>query len=415
MPSPNHACDCCEQPPCAEPTLEFISTSATCDAEPCGEADPTVIADPEADPPVPARYCKVITTEHGDGEGTTTKTYTLDEETGVCSVVCGGEFTHRIGEVSFSSTTEYGDPPQRRETRTFNCRSDSGGIRTVYNEDCSVTVTLLPCSSESSTSDTFDPGSAWCRADGASGREYAEAAGMTLYDRDFCTRPEPEPGDTIEECYCVCPCDDGEPVATTPDVVTYTECAEVPPCTLTFPPYPEWLATHTEAPVTDPPTAPPTLLDGQGFSSTAFREWNADGTQKTERKIKWRLVHPPTGTCYLKVWVRMTFTPVAPPDPPVTDPPTPPTPRTPPTITEEIYEWSGTGNPCFTIPLEPVTAVGNIIHGAATEIGVPESNGETAVEILKFSCVEGYEPNIDDPDNKQPNGFPDPAWEAAPP
>ena len=39
----------------------------------------------------------------------------------------------------------------------------------------------------------------------------------------------------------------------------------------------------------------------------------------------------------------------------------------------------------------------------------------TTVRITRYSFVEGYEPDISDPDNPQPNGFPDPNWEPSPP
>jgi hypothetical protein len=39
----------------------------------------------------------------------------------------------------------------------------------------------------------------------------------------------------------------------------------------------------------------------------------------------------------------------------------------------------------------------------------------TTVFITRYSFVEGYEPDISDPENKQPNGFPDPNWEPSPP
>jgi len=37
------------------------------------------------------------------------------------------------------------------------------------------------------------------------------------------------------------------------------------------------------------------------------------------------------------------------------------------------------------------------------------------LDVQKFSYVPGYEPDISDPSNPQPNGYPDPTWEAAAP
>lgn len=131
------------------------------------------------------------------------------------------------------------------------------------------------------------------------------------------------------------------------------------------------------------------------------------GLTLTLEKTKWRLKHAPSGTCYLKVWLRKTFTPAA------TDPPTDPLPD--PTVTETTYEWTGTGNPCLADPTKAIDHADNAITGSETEVGAPEEEGVTTIEILKYSCVEGYEPDISDEENPQPNGFPDPTWEAAAP
>ena len=100
------------------------------------------------------------------------------------------------------------------------------------------------------------------------------------------------------------------------------------------------------------------------------------------------------------------------------------------------YVWSGDGLP---IPLgKPIGA--NPLYDAesiwfkSTEYDVlpivPTSsptrsssnrNGSTAtfttthIEGNKWSFLPGYEPDISDTENPQPNGFPDPAWEPAAP
>jgi hypothetical protein len=140
---------------------------------------------------------------------------------------------------------------------------------------------------------------------------------------------------------------------------------------------------------------------GQGNSNIA--EKAAD----YQVKIKWRFRHTPTGTCYFKAWVRKTFTPAP------TDPPADPLPE--PTVTEESYEWIGAGNPCIADPTKAFDHEENLIVGDEIEVLPPEEPGQIFVELIKFSCVEGYEPDITDEDNPQPNGFPDPTWEAAPP
>jgi len=166
----------------------------------------------------------------------------------------------------------------------------------------------------------------------------------------------------------------------------------VTPCVPEFPAWPEWERDRTEE--------SPELEAGQGYNPTASRSDAACGFTRYDEKIQWRLVHLPTGTCYMKAWVYVTFVPEG------------GLPEAP-TITE--YEWNGTGNPCLPVP-NGVSADDDdqltIVAGA--EVGVPALAGTTYV-TLKYSCVDGYEPDITDPDNMQPNGYPDPAWEAAAP
>jgi hypothetical protein len=145
---------------------------------------------------------------------------------------------------------------------------------------------------------------------------------------------------------------------------------------------------------------------GQGTDCSAETELTFGQLRK--RKCKYRLKHSPTGTCYLKVWLRKTTTITADPD---ADPPV----EASTTHDDSTYEWNGTGNPCFSEHLKAYDAAENIIYSEVTEIPVPETKSEVVVSLLKYSCLEGYEPDISDPENKQPNGFPDPAWEAAAP
>lgn len=152
--------------------------------------------------------------------------------------------------------------------------------------------------------------------------------------------------------------------------VTYTVPADL---TLgDWPDYPAWTSGPLEV--------------GQYRSCGATRDW--DPTNRYEKKFKWRIKHAPSESCYLKVWISTVFTPDGgPPDAPV--------------ISE--YLWEGT-TPCAEFGDPDV-------EGAETEIDPPEENGSIDVTILKWSCLESYEPDISDPENPQPNGFPDPDWE----
>lgn len=127
-----------------------------------------------------------------------------------------------------------------------------------------------------------------------------------------------------------------------------------------------------------------------------------------QRKGEWRISHQPSMTCYLKVWIRRWENTFAAPgwDPPVEESET---------YTDSTYVWEGTGNPCLTDPSKSVLADENRIFSEITEEPVPGRRTFVSIELLKFSYLEGYEPDISDPLNPQPNGFPDPAWEPAPP
>jgi hypothetical protein len=60
----------------------------------------------------------------------------------------------------------------------------------------------------------------------------------------------------------------------------------------------------------------------------------------------------------------------------------------------------------FDIPIPPFQE--------ATE-NKPNIINVVLIYVQKYSFIEGYEPDISDPDNPQPNGFPDPNWEPLPP
>lgn len=126
-------------------------------------------------------------------------------------------------------------------------------------------------------------------------------------------------------------------------------------------------------------------------SCSAFRNLSSDESSFTARKFRFRLKHAPTGTCYLKVWLKKTFSPEG--GGAASDEALAP------------YEWTGSGNPCFVAAEKPPTHADNLIVSSATTVDVPASDGTTTVSIVKYSCVEGYEP----PDDGSANGYPDPA------
>jgi hypothetical protein len=361
------ACNCCEEPPCAEPVLEFVSVVG----EVCGEINPED----------GLTYSVIVETDiYGK---TTTRSYTVDPETGECShtTVCGGGYTETSYSKSVGCWQSFGDP-------IYQSTQEHNVIMTVtYPEDCEAPPEVVYSGSGSND---------WICIENC---EEARGAWGATYTYD------PATGEPIESLYGDDPpflyppggfgvCDPEvayiSTVTRVPEIAAeattdYSILAEIS--------YPEWPAWEGES--EDP------LLPGQGYLGTS------ELSATVRRKIKYRLRHLPSGTCYLKVWIRKTFTPAA------TVPPTDPLPA--PTITESTYEWVGTGNPCLTVPTDAIDAESQKISGTPIEVPVPSGLGTTAVEILKYSCVSGYEPDISDPENPQPNGFPDPEWEAAPP
>jgi hypothetical protein len=121
---------------------------------------------------------------------------------------------------------------------------------------------------------------------------------------------------------------------------------------------------------------------------SAFRNLSPDESSYSIRRMKWRMKHQPSGTCYLKVWLQKKFVPES--------GSTVITPLTP-------YEWTGTGNPCLPDPEKTYTHPDNAILGTETEEQEPATDGTVTIEIVKWSCVEGYEPG-----SGEPNGFPSP-------
>lgn len=376
----NHACNCCEEPPCEAPVLEFISIEAECEV--CGYALPVLVAgveeDLEADPPVvgvdaipPAedlclRFAKRTDsyeyvshqdedgggTRDNEGSGSNVREMHRNEEW-VCveRFFSGSLYAH---EVLISG----GDPedPFYSQTSTFNT---SAGMDEVWTG--TFTYVVSPNSEDNDSyaitdfvAVSYSPDSGWTYT------------GPGVYTRSNPTGFETSRTETVEF---------SEPIET---------------CAPTLPEYPAWEGESEDE-----------LEAGQGYETSAIRLKSGPCLLIfTQRSVKWRLKHKPTGTCYLKVWVRKVFTPTT-GDPTAT--------ALPP------YEWTGTGNPCLTDPALAADHLDNLIKGAATEETFPEEEGVTTFEILKYSCVEGYEPDITDEENPQPNGFPDPTWEAEPP
>ena len=111
----------------------------------------------------------------------------------------------------------------------------------------------------------------------------------------------------------------------------------------------------------------------------AARHLDGDEDAITLSKARFRLTHWPTGTCYLKAWFKI-ITHLDGEEP-----------------TEEIVtkEWRGASTPCL-----PNPDVGfdwseeQRLLGEWVEIAPPAENGSRWVELLKYTCVEGFEPEV---------------------
>lgn len=109
----------------------------------------------------------------------------------------------------------------------------------------------------------------------------------------------------------------------------------------------------------------------------------------TLRRVRWKLRHAPTPTCYLKVWLRTKFEPEGGGSPTFED--------------LDPYVWEGTGNPCLPDPEKSVAHEDNLIEGEFADLLEPDSDGTKTVEIVKWSYLPDYTPG-----EGEPNGFPDP-------
>ncbi|HEY8898865.1 MAG TPA: hypothetical protein VIM61_00420 [Chthoniobacterales bacterium] len=119
---------------------------------------------------------------------------------------------------------------------------------------------------------------------------------------------------------------------------------------------------------------------GDGEASASFARFGIASFSAT--KAQYKIVHPPSPTCYLKVWLQETYTPGY-GDPVVTN-------LTP-------YVWQATSNPCV-----PVEEWETPIETGEEDIELPAETGARTIAILAYSFLPDYDPVADG----GPNGFP---------
>jgi hypothetical protein len=127
-------------------------------------------------------------------------------------------------------------------------------------------------------------------------------------------------------------------------------------------------------------------FDGD-WNDTSGSYKDVTGWAASVRKSRWRIVHPPTGTCFLRVWLRSVFTPKSGGAPVIGS--------------VAPYTWSGSGRPCYAVADKSPTDPANLIKGSAIDLAIPASEGTVRIEIVKWSYLPSYTPA-----DGQPNGFP---------
>jgi hypothetical protein len=169
-----------------------------------------------------------------------------------------------------------------------------------------------------------------------------------------------------------------------------------------YPPFEEYCVPEGQE-----PPEPPEFLSGQfwptneSYASYIVGSDNDAGPQFN--KIKYRISHQPTTSCYLKIWFRKGTNQLY-----------------PNSLVEATFEslfqytWNGNGSPCFTDPSKPFYACENIVYGDEFELLPTE--GVVHWINWKYSIIQGYEPDWQEYDNDgnllercNPDGVPNPS------
>jgi hypothetical protein len=459
MPGPsslNSACRCCAAPPGTTISLEYVSVeqscsaSGTCGFEPCTSTD--AIYDGEGNCVAPAQICSpnyadlsraekcagklylTKTTTAQDGH-TETTTCTVTEEGGCdCETTCSGSYTV-TNTTSGSYSRTFSDFQSALAAGQTQCGGDSGSIEateettTTYNEDCTTSSEVVCSGTSSASSDRYEcfegddlfPNSLECNSDAAADCTWSGTIADTV-DDDTDTR------DITQPCT-----DTGVWAGPAPEI-TSVQVPEVA-CSITksfsgpneandcnpktLPSYPAFIDCTPED---EEPPELPDLEPGQGYGSEAYKFTNPNNPAlKSETKVKFRVAHGPSGTCYLKVWFRKVLQDYRWEDCDtgfggdwgVDCDESPCANRWSPEGEAKVeefgaYEWEGTGYPCFEDLDKPPGSCENRIYGGEKELTAGE-NQKVTVEI-KWSLVKDYEPNwpVDGCQGCKPNGFPIP-------
>lgn len=145
------------------------------------------------------------------------------------------------------------------------------------------------------------------------------------------------------------------------------------------------------ASVIEGPPADP-LPEGQGYSGEAFKSYNEDGRIKSEQYVRYRLVHTPSPSCYMKVWFVKQVVDSLWNAPDIS---------TQYFIDLEPYEWNGasgsngyclTNSQKFNTDKENIIIAGDIFDLDVGDVSLGYER-HVSIAIRKFSVVKGYEPD----------------------
>jgi hypothetical protein len=429
--------NCCSQPPSGTVGLEYVSIEQSCTLSsgetPCTSTE--AIYDDDGNCIAPEKICSPNFEEFSEEEKCAGKKYLT-----VTTIDRSGGGTHGRTQIeeydgttlktrcegSFTTTSTYIKYPED----LIGC-SGSETVTITYNEDCSTTTECsgsieavlgggLCCSSQANTDCSYVSEIYSCEE---------EKTGIPNFDgscTNFGCGPESINYSPSIECKIS---------------VNYTDenTGDCFPKQIPF--YPAFVPDYFNCTIEGEPPEPPELEDGQDRGSTedtAYKFTNPyNPASRLEKRIKYRIAHGPTGTCYLKVWFRKVILQYKwedcetgfegnPPRTPAFDVDCGENPCTTrwstdgdPIVEEDgEYTWEGSGYPCFNDETKRFDNCDNVIYGLGKEV-IAGDNQEVVVEI-KYSFVRDYEPNWPDENGAsridgvggcqgcKPNGFPIP-------
>jgi hypothetical protein len=382
----NSGCDCCTVSG-ASIAINSVSVTKTCQPEQSGGGGGGECAgftDPEDTSECPQRYSTRITT-------------TTSENSASLKIPCGPTASFYINnEFSTSATTTTTESCGQETTTNQSGFSSSSQVEGICNGSPIIDVLCLATLTNDGWSGNVS-GNPFFGGSSGSYQIYepcaAEGVGTTTVTYSGPISDEEETFTPDPEC----------------------EAEQIP-----FPEFPDKcrFGCQTDGDCDEPPD----LEDGQGYSQNAF-DFSING-EIVEQKFKYKIVHSAPSTCYLKVWTREKINKYVKKTPDPTDLLDPDDPCYQPNPQnyqyweadeeepfsyggEQTYIWSG---PTVKngLCVDPEKGVGHCDNYEESSVRTVNAiNGQEVFLEMKYSFVEGYEPDWpDEPNSCKPNGFP---------